>query len=431
MLSMPTRGSLSRLFRRAKEPPASPVAEALKAEAAADTDLVGAAGWREVWSVMSPYFLTSSQKWKARLHLGTAVGLTMGLVGGEVMMNYWWNDFITAMQTVLTGNATGSEKLQIFALLGKYALLCGGMVAGVAAKQNVESRFHTGWREWMTENYVDRWLDDRTHYRLSADKDNPVPNPDQRLSVNIRDLTGESIWLGMGILKGFVSFPAFAFVLWNLSGTLRFPVMGYEVSIPGFLMWGAVAYAGLGTWLAHQVGKPLAGLHYRQQRNEGDFRNNITHIRNNAESIALYGGETAEKKSLSLRFAKVTANLLKINAKETRLTVLRDSYNRVGQVLPYALFLPKAFLHGAKWGEFAAAAHAFNEVQSSLSQLFYSYTAIARMRARVLSLHEFDVAMDKAKAEQARKYPDHGGPEKAPEAAAAPQPVPLPAPAGG
>ena len=70
------------------------------------------------------------------------------------------------------------------------------------------------------------------------------------------------------------------------------------------MVWVALAYAIVGTWLTHLVGRPLALLNFRQQRVEADFRYALVRIRENMESIALYRGEEEERVTLRDRFAR-------------------------------------------------------------------------------------------------------------------------------
>ena len=49
-------------------------------------------------------------------------------------------------------------------------------------------------------------------------------------------------------------------------------ILGKEISIPGYMVWVAICYAGLGTFLIHKVGHRLVNLNFVQQRYEADFR---------------------------------------------------------------------------------------------------------------------------------------------------------------
>ena len=57
------------------------------------------------------------------------------------------------------------------------------------------------------------------------------------------------------------------------------------------MLWAAILYAIVGTWLVNRIGRPLIGLNYQQQQYEADLRFSLVRLRENAEGIALYGGE--------------------------------------------------------------------------------------------------------------------------------------------
>ncbi len=49
------------------------------------------------------------------------------------------------------------------------------------------------------------------------------------------------------------------------------------------MVWVALVYAVVGTWLTHLVGRPLIALRFRQQRVEADFRYALVRLRENME----------------------------------------------------------------------------------------------------------------------------------------------------
>jgi putative ATP-binding cassette transporter len=299
--------------------------------------------------------------------------------------------------------------MPIYKSLLTYGGIAGGLLGMNAMRQNLQSNLQLNWRKAMNEQYTEKWMKDRAYLRLQT-SENPLDNPDQRLFEDINNMTTDVINLGCGFINAMVTFPAFALVLWNLSGTLNLNLGSHHLAIPGVLMFGAIAYAAAGTWAARAVGKPLVGLHYNQQKLETSLRNGTGHIRNNAESIALYSGEQAEKRALGVRINRIAENSGRINIKETHLAIMRDLHGRVGYVMPYMLMLPNVFAGGAKWGDLAQGAHAMGQVQSSLSWLFYSYSAIARIQAMVGRISSFDRAVVDSRKTEISRYPDrtHG-----------------------
>ena len=100
---------------------------------------------------------------------------------------------------------------------------------------------------------------------------------------------------------------SFVFILWGLSASTPLMLFGGSYNIPGYLVWTALIYAVIGTWVTHIVGRPLISLNFFQQRYEADFRFALVRLRENAEEVTLLRGEPAEDQRLRERFAKSSA----------------------------------------------------------------------------------------------------------------------------
>jgi putative ATP-binding cassette transporter len=59
---------------------------------------------------------------------------------------------------------------------------------------------------------------------------------------------------------------SFVVILWQLSEQAPLHLMGTQWQVTGYLVWAAVIYAAIGTWLTHLVGRALIWLNFYQQR---------------------------------------------------------------------------------------------------------------------------------------------------------------------
>src|SRR4029453_5374556 len=91
-----------------------------------------------------------------------------------------------------------------------------------------------------------------------------------------------------------VTLVTFIAILWGLSGSLDVAVGGFTIHLPGYMVWVAVLYAILGTWVTDWLGRPLVRLNFDRQRYEADFRFSLVRFRENTEGVALYRGEADE-----------------------------------------------------------------------------------------------------------------------------------------
>src|SRR5262249_31372958 len=117
------------------------------------------------------------------------------------------------------------------------------------------------WRRWMTKLYLSHWLDGATHYRMQLLGD-AADNPDQRIHEDIKLFIERTLTMGIGLLGAIVTLASFSFILWGLSKAAPLHLFGSTFSIPGYLVWGALIYASVGTLLTHLIGGPLVQLNF-------------------------------------------------------------------------------------------------------------------------------------------------------------------------
>lgn len=97
------------------------------------------------------------------------------------------------------------------------------------------------WRRWLTNEYIDEWLNHKTYYRLQM-FGTATDNPDQRISEDVRMFVEYTLRFGIGILKAFTTFASFVVILYNLSGPLQFKLAGMDIHIPLSGMDGPVVF---------------------------------------------------------------------------------------------------------------------------------------------------------------------------------------------
>ncbi len=126
------------------------------------------------------------------------------------------------------------------------------------------------WRRWMTSKFLNEWMADRAYYHISLTVDRAAigtDNPDQRIAEDLRDFTDNTLSLSLGLLSNLVSLFSFVGILWGLSGAIEV----FGITIPGYMVWVALGYAAVGTWLTHLVGRPLATPELQAAAGGGGF----------------------------------------------------------------------------------------------------------------------------------------------------------------
>jgi putative ATP-binding cassette transporter len=354
---------------------------------------------RDAWRLTRPYF-RSEEKASAWVLLIAIIVLRLSLVGMNVVLSFWNRDFFNALQD--------KDWNAFFNLLFLYQASDTGFMpgfCGVAVVYILVAIYFTylsqwlqiRWRRWLTDHFLNGWLSDRAYYRLSLARDHAqigTDNPDQRIAEDIRDFVANVLTLGVSLLANVVTLVSFLGILWGLSGT----VTVFGVPIPGYMVWVALAYAVLGTWLTHLVGRPLAALRFRQQRMEADFRYALVRVRENVEGIALYRGEKEENAALHHRFAGVIGNWWAIMQRTKLLNALTSGYDQVAAVFPFVVAAPRYFSGQMTLGDLTQTADSFGRVQGALSWFVGSYAELAQWRAIVDRLATFDQALTEVRA---------------------------------
>jgi putative ATP-binding cassette transporter len=271
---------------------------------------------------------------------------------------------------------------------------------------------HIRWRRWLTERSLKGWLGNQAYYRIQIDQ-STTDNPDQRIADDLDSFASSSIVLSMGVLNSLVTLVSFLFILWRLSGPLTVPLWGgHSFDIPGYLVFAAFIYAAFGTWLAHWIGRPLAGLMFSQQRFEADFRFSLVRLRENAESVAFYGGESHEYGVFDRRFGRVVGNWWDIIRRRKRLSWFTTTYQQVAIIFPFLVAAPSYFSKKIQLGGLMQVISAFSQVQEALSFIVSSYTSIAEYRAIVERLAGFHGRLTAIAASREHEQPiavDRGG----------------------
>jgi vitamin B12/bleomycin/antimicrobial peptide transport system ATP-binding/permease protein len=340
------------------------------------------------WRLAAPYW-RSEERWRARLLLILIVALTLGLVFILVLINDWNRQFYEALQNY--------DFAAFGPLLLRFAVLASLYIIGAVYKLYFTQMLEMRWRIWLTRRFLSTWLDNRVYYQLELDP-RGTDNPDQRIADDLRLFTASTLELSLGLLSSVVTLVSFVAILWGVSGALSVSLGSVELVIPGYMVWAALLYAFFGSALARVIGRPLIGLNFQQQRVEADFRFGLVRIRENAEGIALYRGESFEDAQLQTRFERIRANWWALMNATKRLTFFTVGYNQAAVIFPMLVAAPRYFSGAITLGVLVQIANAFGQVQGALSWFVDSYGALAGWKASTDRLLTFDSSIRQATA---------------------------------
>ena len=347
-----------------------------------------------LFHLITPYW-NSEEKKSARLYLAGIITLTIAAVYMTLLLNEWFNSFYSALQNY--------DSDAVYRGLLRFTGLAFAHIAFAVYSYYLQQRLALRWRKWMTKNYLAKWTGQQMYYRLEMFSQGTADNPDQRISEDINLFTARTLSFMSGLLRSATTIVCFIFVLWNLSEVLSFTAAGQEFHIYGYLVWTALAYSVLGTWITHKVGHRLVSLNYLQQKLEADFRFSMVRLRETAESVAFYNGAAKEEAFLSNRFMTLLRNTLFIIKKQKQLSWLTNSYAQIAIIFPFVVAVPRYLSQNISLGGLMQIANCFGKVQDAMSYFVDVYASLAEWQScaeRLLSFDKHIAAIEKETEEK-------------------------------
>src|SRR3954471_19806426 len=311
------------------------------------------------------------------------IGL-LALIVANVAVQYGINVWNRAIFDAIEKRASGAV-FHLTALF--FPLAIGSVVLGVAqvyARMAIQRR----WRAWLTNSVITRWLTSGRYYQLNL-VSGDHKNPEYRIAEDLRIATDSPVDFVAGVTSALLSAATFIVVLWTIGGALTLHLGATEITIPGFLVIAAIAYAAIASGSIMTIGRRFVQTSEDKNQAEADFRYTLTRVRENGESIALLGGETEERAGIDKTFGNVLQQWARLAGQHMRTTLVSQGSSLIAPVVPLLLCAPK-FLDGSmSLGQVMQAASAFTIVQSAFGWLVDNYPRLADWNAcarRIASL---------------------------------------------
>jgi putative ATP-binding cassette transporter len=345
-----------------------------------------------------PFWTDSSSRRSAWLWttgtLALALLCTLYTVSLSFIQRFFWNAL----------NAKDAAKYQKFLLLYVAALVLGPPF--LTLFDWMKQRTALQWRHFLTKRLVGGYFHNRTYYGINVlrlidpakqqdaavvasttDAATPVSssydkrgttrdtldNVDQRISEDIRVFTERAVNFGCTVVVAFFDFLLFSVILFRIRAQL-FTIL--------------VMYSTVGTLVTLWLGNRLVRLNFAQLRREADFRYALVRIRENAESIAFYGGEEQERNAVWRRFRAAFDNMIQLLQWQRNVTFATTWYRFLIQVVP-ALVVSKDYFSGRiPLGALSQAFFSYNHVLNDLSLVVNEFVSLSAFVAAVNRLYE-------------------------------------------
>jgi putative ATP-binding cassette transporter len=321
------------------------------------------------WAIAKLYWLGNEKKGALTLLVILGI-LLIGYTQLSVILNTQQGGLISAL--------SAQDEPRFWQTVRNYLLVLIVYVPLFAGFSYSRSKLGLYWRQWLTNHFLSKYFSRRAFYEIS-NFNTEIDNPDQRISEDIRSFCQDSLYFLLVIIQSVLQVIAFSTVLWSISQKLVI-----------FL----VIYALVGTLVTAGIfGKILVNLNYQQLKKEANFRFGLVRVRENAESIAFYRGESQENNHLGNLFQDLFNNFnFLILWQELYLGLFTNTYEFLPYIIPSIVVAPSVLSGELEVGKVSEATGAFARVFFSLNIIvsqFQSLTSFAAGINRIDGLYQF------------------------------------------
>jgi putative ATP-binding cassette transporter len=329
--------------------------------------------------------------WRARSRNGAwrhSVGLVALIVAGlcaAYAMNAWNRAIFDGLQNKDVGRVSWLSLIYFVILIASVAISI--------LQVKVRMALQRGWRAYLTDRIVDRWLANGRYYQLNLVAGDHA-NPEARIADDIRQATESPIDFLSGIIQALLSAVTFIFVLWTIGGSFEMNFGNSTFEIPGFLVITALLYSAVASGAMFLIGSRFVRASESKNAAEAEHRYALTRVRENGESIALIRGEEEERSGLSRSLGRVLGAWSDIAKQTMKTTAVSQMSSYIAPVLPIILCAPKLLAGTMTLGEVMQAASAFTIVQGAFNWLVDNYPKMADWNASMTRAASLIAALD-------------------------------------
>ncbi len=321
----------------------------------------------QYWQLAGGYWSGPTRRQAWMLTFAT-IALVIANIAVQYGVNKWNAFFFNALEK--------KQSNIVLSAIGLFAVLAVASSAIAVFQLVARMKLQVYWRRWLSERLAVRWLGDQRFYRLSIAAPD-LDAPEFRIAEDARVATEPVVDFGSGIMNAVLTAVVFFSVLWTVGGEAEV----FGVTIPGFMVFAAIFYSGLMSGSMLLFGRPLIGRIEAKNAAEARLRTEMGRVRENAESIALIGGEADETRGLRLTLDSLVAAWNRQITQLARMTWLMGSNWAVAPVFPLLLEAPNYLAGTMTLGSLMQTAAAFVQVQVALNWLFDNYPRIAEWLA--------------------------------------------------
>jgi vitamin B12/bleomycin/antimicrobial peptide transport system ATP-binding/permease protein len=320
-------------------------------------------------------FWNSEHKLVIRTETILLIVLTLMQIGLAVIITQW----NAALFDALEQRSLAGVKAQI----GILVLIFTASITVTVAHLLIKRRLLIGWRLWLTEKVITKWMHKGRHYQISLMSHNDHDNPDGRIAEDIRIATEDAIALSHSLFYSLLMLGSFTKILWDISGKVVFDFGFVSIPVTGYLVWISISYSVCASILGWWMGKPMTKATHARQTKEANFRHDLIDTQGNSQAIALIRGENREQERLLDSFQAIIATYAQQTAAWKQIQIFTSGYSVTSMALPILVASPRYIAGAISLGMLMQSVQAFQHMVSALSWPVDNMAQIAKWRTSV------------------------------------------------
>ena len=345
---------------------------------------------------LTKLFWCSEQKLKIRGAAFLLAILTILQMVMAVLMTQWSAGLFNAL-----------EQHSMHGLMIQVGLLAILFVSGMVLTGShlvVKRTLQISWRDWITDHVFSRWMEAGRHYLISH-LPGEHDNPDGRIAEDCRVAAESAVVLCHSLFYSILMLIGFTRVLWSHSGVVTLDLGFASIPIYGHLIWIAMVYSALASWLGWMVSRPLTGATNDRQSAEANFRASLLEAQDNNQAIALIHAESCERDQFRELFARIRDAFNRQSMAWRNILMFGTGYDTLSMAFPILVSAPRYILGQITLGALMQSAQAFQHMASALSWPVNNAGGIAEWRASVERILGLLKTLDSVDEELTK--PDH------------------------
>lgn len=271
----------------------------------------------------------------------------------------------------------------IITLISALILIFIASITTTTAHLIYKRRLLIGWRLWLTEKVISKWMYKGRHYQIAFMAKDNHDNPDERIAEDIRIATEDAIALGHSLFYSILLLGSFTEILWQLSGTVVIDLGLFSFSIAGYLVWISIIYSICASVLGWWMGKPLTAATNARQSKEANYRYSLIKAQEHSQSIAVIHGEDNEQKRFKNSFQAIIDTYQQQTDAWKQIQIFTSGYSVASMGLPLLVAAPRYIVGAISLGTLMQSVQAFQQLVSALSWPVNNIPGIASWRASV------------------------------------------------